>query len=133
MVADVGDHVDAATAVDADRLVHGEVEGHDQRLEVRPKHVPPAAFRPGTGIKLALAAPGVASARLWYRRMNQAERWQSRDMERGFSAEIPADYTQSPYAIEYYFELRRDAKSVALYPGFAPEFNTLPYFVVTQA
>jgi hypothetical protein len=46
---------------------------------------------------------------LLYRQVNQAERWPSLEMERNarsFKATIPGPYTQSPFALRYYFELR---------------------------
>lgn len=63
----------------------------------------------------------------------QAERWRAVDMERdgrGFKTAIPADYTQSPYALEYYFEFRRDAAATLLHPGFAANFGNQPYYVL---
>ena len=48
----------------------------------------------------------------------------------GFKAAIPADYTKSPYALEYYFEFWRDAGTAWLHPGFAANLGNQPYFVV---
>jgi hypothetical protein len=106
---------------------------------VKCDHLPPTSFHPGNPVSLdlktdALKPDGaVASARLHYRRVNQGERWQALDMERdarGFKAAIPADYTRSPYPLEYYFELRRDAATAWLHPGFAADLGNQPYFVL---
>ena len=46
---------------------------------------------------------------LHYRHVNQAERWRQMEMQGNgdvFTAAIPAEYTQSPYAMQYSFELR---------------------------
>jgi hypothetical protein len=105
-----------------------------RRVSVKCDHVPPASFQPGSSVSIDLRPDGpVATARLHYRRVNQAERWQALDMERGgrgFKAAIPADYTKSPYALEYYFELRRDAATAWLDPGFAADLGNQPYFVL---
>jgi hypothetical protein len=105
-----------------------------RRASVKCDHVPPKSFQPGNSVSIDLRPDGpVATARLHYRRVNQAERWQALDMERdgrGFKAAIPADYTKSPYALEYYFELRRDAATAWLHPGFAANLSNQPYFVL---
>jgi hypothetical protein len=86
------------------------------------------AVTPEAGVKLA-------GVRLWYRRVTQAERWQSLEMQSGggYRAEIPAAYTDSPYPLQYYFELREAAEKVWLYPGFGPELANQPYFVLRQS
>jgi hypothetical protein len=101
------------------------------------RHTPAARFRPGEPlrIELALEKGNARSAQLHYRHVNQAERWRDTAMEgrdRVFHAEIPADYTQSRYPLEYYFELRDGSESAALYPGFNAELSNQPYFVVRQ-
>ena len=48
----------------------------------------------------------------------------------GFKAAIPADYTKSPYPLEYYFELRRDPATAWLYPGFAADLGNQPYYAL---
>jgi hypothetical protein len=105
-----------------------------RRASVNCDHVPPKSFQPGNSVSIDLRPDGaVATARLHYRRVNQAERWQALDMERngrGFKAVIPADYTRSPFALEYYFELRRDAATAWLHPGFAANLGNQPYFVL---
>jgi hypothetical protein len=49
-----------------------------------------------------------------------------------YKAEINAEYTNSPYPIEYYFELRESPESARLYPGFDETLTNQPYFVVRQ-
>jgi hypothetical protein len=75
------------------------------------------------------------SARLCYRHINQGERYQVMDMKAdgiSYKAEINAGYTNSPYPIEYYFELRESPESARLYPGFDETLTNPPYFVVRQ-
>jgi hypothetical protein len=104
------------------------------RVSVKCDHSPPTSFQPGNSVFIDLKPDGpVATARLHYRRVNQAERWQVLDMDRdgrGFKAAIPADYTRSPFALEYYFELRRDATTAWLHPGFTANLSNQPYFVL---
>jgi hypothetical protein len=76
-----------------------------------------------------------SSARLYYRHVNQAERYVSTDMQaRGniFRATIPDDYTNSPFPLQYYFELRESPAKAWLYPGFSPDLTGQPYFVLSR-
>jgi hypothetical protein len=96
-------------------------------------HKPPASFRHGQQVDLALSVEGkVSAAVLHYRHVNQAERFVSAEMDganAGYRAAIPARYTESPYPLEYYFEVHTGA-GASIYPGFAPERNNQPYFVL---
>jgi hypothetical protein len=70
---------------------------------------------------------------MYYRPVNQAERYQTVEMHgqaTRFAAEIPGNYTNSPYPLQYYFELRRGPASAWLYPGLGPELMDQPYYVV---
>jgi len=97
------------------------------------EHTPPASFRPGRPLPIEAGAPReAASIILQYRRLNQAERYRSRPMEResaAWRAEVPAEYTDSAYPLQYYFEARSGA-GVTLWPGFKSDFLGQPYFVV---
>ncbi len=101
-------------------------------------HTPASSFRASQPVGIALTVEkgsDAVSARLYYRRVTQAERYQSADMELKdgvYRATIKGDYTNSPYALEYYFELRR-GDSAWLYPGFKPDLANQPYFVIRQA
>jgi hypothetical protein len=78
---------------------------------------------------------GRAAVRLHYRHVNHAERWEAQDMQAGddrHRAAIPARYTDSPYPLEYYFELRDAPDRAWLYPGFNSDRTNPPYFVVRQ-
>jgi len=79
------------------------------------------------------AAKDYTAVRLHYRRVNQAERWQSTAMEstgRRWRNSVPAEYTQSPYPLQYYFELHESPASATLYPGLGEQLTGQPYFVV---
>jgi hypothetical protein len=98
---------------------------------LRIEHTPKTSFRPGAPLPIEASAGSDVSVRLWYRHMNQAESYQSLEMRRDegrVRSEIPAGYTDSPYALQYYFEAR-SSSSAALSPGFGSDFLQRPYFV----
>lgn len=95
-------------------------------------HNAPQQFAPGEPLMLSLTVREDVSARLHYRHVNQAERWQSLPMTlsaQGFMAAIPAGYTDSPFPLQYYFELSRPG-AAWLYPGFNATLSNQPYYAV---
>lgn len=101
-----------------------------ERPSLSVRHTAPATFTPKQ--PLTLKASCDATGKLYYRHVDQAERWQSADLKDG-AASIPAAYTDSPYPLEYYFEFRTAPDKAFLYPGFAPDLANQPYFVVRRA
>jgi hypothetical protein len=96
------------------------------------KHTAPRSFRHGEPLAIELAVARPVEARLRYRHVNQSEIYQVAEM-RGkgtVRAVIPGEYTQAPYAMEYFFELHHGGEAW-LYPGFAPDLSNQPYFVVS--
>ena len=97
------------------------------------QHTPPPLQRgEPLGIGISFVDSTVTSIRLHYRRVNQAEQWQAMEMQPtagGYRAQIPADYVQSPYPIQYYFE-SHSASGVGLHPGLAANLSNQPYYVV---
>ena len=114
-----------------------EALGRPVRDAISCSHNVPERFRPGQPIELQIApAAKVASVRLYYRHVTQAERYESVEMTAAGSrwrAAIPATYTAGTYPIAYYFELRESPRKAALYPGFAADRANQPYFVVRSA
>ena len=99
-------------------------------------HQPPASFKRGQPLTITVHAPKAAGVRLRYRRVNQAEDWQMGDMEQSgkdFRAEIPAAYTDSPFPVQYHFQIQDGSGKVGLSPGLNPGWQGQPYFVVRQA
>jgi hypothetical protein len=113
-----------------------EALGRPRRPAVAARHTPPARFQPGRPLAVEFTAEkDYATVRLHYRRVNQAERWQSEPMQSAghlWRAAIPSAYTESPYALQYYFEVREAPESAALYPGFGQQLSGQPYFVVRR-
>lgn len=101
------------------------------RAKIACRHVPVKLFTPGQEIALTCATADGVTVRLFYRHVDQADRWENAGMPAG-KANIPAAYTKSAFAIEYYFELRNPAGKLALYPGFGPDLANQPYFVISQ-
>jgi hypothetical protein len=83
-------------------------------------------------IDLTVDAP-ISAATLYYRHVNQAERFNFMPLigeGRRYQATIPAEYTDSFYPLEYYFELTQPDGVLRLYPGFTKDLTNQPYFVV---
>jgi hypothetical protein len=124
------------TAAEATRAV----TGRPSRPSIQCVHTPPESFHPGEPLMVSLqifaaaqAAP--AAVRLYYRHVNQAERWRSADMEGGqgsYSAAIPAGYTQSPYPLQYYFAPARENEPAWRYPEFNPTLSNQPYYAIAK-
>jgi len=116
------------------RLAIQEAVGRPARPSVECSHVQPERFKVGKPLELELSVgKEIASARMYYRHVNHAERWRSMEMQetdKRYRAAIPADYTNSEYPLQYYFELKEAPASAWLYPGFAEDLMNQPYFVV---
>jgi hypothetical protein len=104
-----------------------------KRANFAANHTPTEAFRPGSDLPLRLqVAEPVTEVFLWYRHVTQAERWLSQPMERSgqvFVAAIPGSYTQSPFPLQYYFELRSQT-GATFFPPLNATLSNQPYFVV---
>jgi hypothetical protein len=131
---------DAEATPDTRRAIL-EATGRPVRSTVAWAHTPPTAFQPGAALGLAITIPQQAlepiltGVSLRFRHVNQAERWLREEMQANgtvFSAEIPGDYTQSPYALEYYFELRATDGAAWLAPGFNASLSSQPYYAVMR-
>lgn len=107
------------------------------RTSIPCRHTPAPRFAAGKPLEIDLwLEKQPSSVLLHYRHVNQAERYQSAEMrtvEGRYRATIPGNYTESPYPLEYYFEVKPSAETAFLYPGFSPELTNQPYFVVRRA
>src|ERR1017187_2090137 len=114
-----------------------QATGTPVRPTVSAIHSPPARYQPGQPIALTLSVEQpAASAVLYYRHVNQAERYETVPMEasRGaYTAIIPAAYTEAPYPLQYYFEVNISPSSATVFPGFGADLTGQPYFVVRRA
>jgi hypothetical protein len=100
------------------------------------QHVTPKHFVPGKPLILDLKAENPLSwAKLYYRHVNQAERFNLGSMQQNgsaYEATIPGDYTNSAYPLQYYFELKPATSAPTIYPGFSKTLTSQPYFVVRR-
>lgn len=113
--------------------------GRPRKSQLSCTHTPPESFKPGEALTLSVTVDAgqggaaVRAVRLWHRHVNQAERWRVEDATGRndvYAAAIPAAYTQSPFPLEYYFEVE-DALGVrSIYPGFNKTLSNQPYFAV---
>jgi hypothetical protein len=115
--------------------------GRPKRPSIHCAHTPPASFHRGQPLSLSLLIPGVAAhdapnaVHLYYRHVDQAERWLSVEMQRGhdaYSAAIPGSYTNSAFPLQYYFVLQRGADTAWLYPAFNATLSNQPYFAIAK-
>ncbi len=116
--------------------VQAVLKPHTYRAaEVR--HAPPPNFAAGQPVELAFGAPAeVTAVTLWYRHVNQADAWQSvkaRPDAGDWRVAIPADYTASPYPLQYYAEVWHGPGEGRLYPGFEAWPDPQPYIVLQKA
>jgi hypothetical protein len=104
-------------------------------------HVPPAGFKLAKPLAVELglrSATGGLPIRvqLHYRHVNQAEPYCVLVMSGGdgaYSATIPGDYTDSPFPLQYFFELRRGSTQAWLYPGLSEDLANQAYLIVRRA
>lgn len=109
------------------------IETRRKRTSFTASHTSAQSFHPGSDLTLSLqVAEPVAEVLLWYRHVTHAERWVSKSTERNgpiFTAAIPGSYTQSPFPLQYYFELR-DQTDATFYPPLNATLSNQPYFAV---
>jgi hypothetical protein len=113
------------------------VHAHQVYRAAELRHAPPPGFRPGEAVALAFGAPvEVTALTLWYRHVNQAERWQNVAAAADgatWRADIPAAYTASPWPLQYYAEVWAGPRDGRLYPGFAAWPDPQPYLVLRRS
>jgi hypothetical protein len=127
-------HVSNKAQLENVRLAIQEALGRPVRPSAMCHHTQQERFKAGEPLDIELLVEkGIGSARLFYRRVNHAERYKALEMQligRSYRATIPADYTNSEYPLQYYFELREKPEKAWLYPGFRADLTNQPYFVV---
>jgi len=99
------------------------------------QHLPPDGFVPGDDLEITCTPFGQSRRRvfLYYRHVNQVEGWQCAEMAfsgDGYRARVPGAYTDSPYPLQYYFEIN-DGLCAHFFPGLEDSLSNVPYFVLT--
>jgi hypothetical protein len=119
------------------RLAIQEAMGRPVRVISGCSHIQPERFKAGEPLNIEISVEkAIVSARLYYRHVNHAERYETVEMQltdKYYRATIPADYTNSLYPLQYYFELKENPEKAWLYPGFTADLTNQPYFVVRKA
>jgi hypothetical protein len=102
-------------------------------------HTPPTSFRRRQLVALELTPTGenmgAKAVLLYYRHTQQAESWctaQMRVLPDRAECIIPAEYTDTPFPLQYYFELSDASGQRWLYPGLGPVLTDQPYFLLRQ-
>jgi len=139
-VAEMQRRLDSAPAGAPDTASVNHLLSHTQRTSrepVRLLHTPAPRFTPGQPLEIAIAVSQktteTLNLHLYYRHVNQAERYQSAEMRtdgKNFHFTIPPNYTNSAYPLQYYFEAHSASEDVWLYPGLGEKVREQPYFVV---
>ncbi|MEJ2648817.1 MAG: hypothetical protein P8016_10470, partial [Sedimentisphaerales bacterium] len=118
------------------RLAIKKALGRPKRDYAVCKHEQPEQFTAGKPLDLEISIEKkVRAVTLYYRHVNQAERFKTIGMKQtgnSFAAAIPADYTESLYPLQYYFELRERPDNVWLYPDLSEKLTQQPYFVIRK-
>ncbi|MCB0747107.1 MAG: hypothetical protein KDC90_06525 [Ignavibacteriae bacterium] len=111
-----------------------EAMGRPHRDSAICTHKQPEIFQAGKAINLELSVENKdVSVRLYYRHVNHAERFkliEMKKMRNMYTAKIPADYTDTQFPIQYYFELRDKPDNAWLFPGLSQKLTQQPYFIV---
>jgi hypothetical protein len=116
-----------------------EALGRPRRASLSCRHTPPEKFHAGQPLEIRVSVekgPKAVSVRLYYRHVNQAERYESAEMQAQdgrYVATLSGSYTDTKYPLQYYFELKQGPDIASLYPGFAADLTNQPYFVVRRA
>jgi hypothetical protein len=110
--------------------------GKPERPMVKCLHKKPEVFKKGHDIAIEISFEKTPEfAKLYYRHINHAERYVVLAMEatsNKYKGIIPAEYTNSPYDLAYYFEVAETKDAVTLFPGFNNELINQPYFLIHQ-
>jgi len=103
--------------------------GRPRRASLSCRHTTPEKFRHGQPLKIELVVEKPVAVRLYYRHVNQAERWESVEMQAPhgrYSATLPGKLHGLELSAQYYFELKQGPDIASLYPGFAADLTNSP-------
>ena len=134
-IADMAKRLESAKPASDERVrtAIAEVLAPPPRATPSCRHTPPATFRPSQALAIEIATGGTPEAvRMYYRHVNQAERFQVVPMtavDQIWHAAIPGAYTDSPFPLQYYFEVVDAPDKVFLYPA---NLAAQPYYVVRR-
>jgi hypothetical protein len=126
----------ASVSEEAKRAALQHVLSPSPRPSVACQHDAADTFQAGAELPIEVSVGGeVTQIRLKYRHVNQAEYYETVEMTHDggkYRATIPAAYTKSLFALQYYFELQHSPQTATMYPGLGADLTTRPYFLVEQ-
>ena len=134
-IADMAKRLESAKPASDERVRRAiaEVLAAPPRAQPPCRHTSPATFLPSQALAIEIAIEGKPTAvRMYYRHVDQAERFQVAAMavaEGRWHAAIPGSYTDSPFPLQYYFEVVHAPDKVLLFPA---NLATQPYYVVRR-
>jgi hypothetical protein len=109
-----------------------------KRPEVSLAHIPGKWFQSRKPFPIILECKSSMPQQiiLYYRHVNHAEKWKSAEMVVGdgniFKCEIPAEYTDVRFPLQYYFEVHIDSSNATLFPMLSDDLSNTPYYVVRR-
>ena len=116
------------------QLAIQEAMGRPKRNSAVCHHKQPEYFKAGQSLDIEISIEkAIESVQLYYRHVNQAERFKTAEMLRmgkSYRATIPADYTGTLYPLQYYFELREKPDNAWLFPGLNAALTQQPYYII---
>jgi len=117
-------------------LINEVLAGSASRPVLKCRHTPPSRFAPAQPLEIRLSVDEpIKSVRLYYRHVDQAERFNTTEMHVDGGkcyAAIPAAYAGADYPLQYYFEVKTTAGRALLWPGFSKELTNQPYYVIRR-
>ncbi|NKY58372.1 hypothetical protein [Nocardia flavorosea] len=135
--ADIADLLDELAAAEAANRPILALVPPDQRSApvTQIRCTPPDNFVPGERLTLRAHAPAGVEVTVHARHLDQSEHYlempMTREDEAGFTATLPAEYTDSPYAIQFFLLARdRTARTAWIVPGLDESLANQPYFVI---
>lgn len=110
-------------------------EQRSERWIADARFEPAASFDRGAPleVRLVTADSAIARAVLRYRHLNQAEDYETAEMERtdnGFAATLPAEYTSSTFPLVYFAEVYSVGHHPVFVPALDETLSNQPYEVV---
>ncbi len=100
------------------------------------RHSAPEGYKQGEALMLRLTveADSALQVRIHYRHLNQLEPYQTEELAREggqwqYAAVIPASYTDSPYPLLYFFEIKRGGQAW-FFPRLEATLSNQPYYVI---
>jgi hypothetical protein len=109
------------------------VDARPAMSAIKFSHTPPTSFKPGEPLIITISKLAASKATLFYRHVNQAERWQTMVMSQstaGLSASIPSEYTQSTFPLQYYFVVPGANSGLVSLPQWDAAMSNQPYYAV---